>query len=294
MCEQRELQKNPFGGCSSTRQERLGRRFRVTRYVLNILFVGLFIIGVAPKIGWADENFFQIINDMTNPVSSDFTPDSGYAVYVSYEGKKFLMDTGVGEASLIHNLKAAGITLDDLDFVFLSHRHFDHVGGLGYVRSKRPTLPIYIPPGRGFVNPAGLKEVKDHLMVSPNIYLIRTHNDGGFAGIADELSLLIKTKKGPYLLTACTHTGFFKILEEAKRVAGENIFFHTGGTQLNGASRSKIETHVGKLKTLNVTQISPSHCSSADRVQKSFKMVFGTNYLASRLGQKVPLEPGLQ
>ena len=294
MCEQRGSQENLFGGCSSTNRERLDMRFRVTRYVFNILFVGLFIIGVAPRIGWAGENFFQIINDTTTPVNSDFTPDKGYAVYVSYEGKKFLMDTGVGEASLIHNLKAAGISLDDLDFVFLSHSHSDHVGGLEYVRSKRPTLPIYIPPGGGFANSAGLKEVEDHLMVSENVYLIRTHNDGIFAGISDELSLLVKTKKGPYLLTACTHTGFFSILEEAKRVAGENIFFHTGGTQLNRASERKIQSHVGKLKSLTVTQISPSHCSAADRVQKPFKMVFGTNYLASRLGQKVPLEPGLQ
>ena len=94
--------------------------------------------------------------------------------------------------------------------------------------------------------------------------------------------MLIKSKKGPYLFTGCTHTGFFKILEEAKQVAGENIFFHTGGTQLNQAFKHKIQSHVGKLKSLNVTQVSPSHCSAADRVQKPFKMVFGTNYLASK------------
>lgn len=294
MRDQRGSQRNHIGGCSSSKQERPGMPLRVNRYVRKTLFIGLLIFGIAPGIGWAGENFFQIINDVTNPVSSGFVSNIGYAVYVSYEGKKILMDTGIDEESLAHNMKAAGITLDDLDLVFLSHKHFDHIGGLHYVRSKRPSLPVFVPPGGGFADPKGLKEVKEHLRVGPNLYLIRTQNDNKYAEISDELSLLIKTKKGPYLLTACTHTGFFNILEEAKRVAGETIFLHTGGTQLNQASESTIQSHVGKLKTLNVTRVSPSHCSAADHVQEPFKKVFGANYLASRLGQKVPLEAASQ
>jgi metal-dependent hydrolase (beta-lactamase superfamily II) len=63
-------------------------------------------------------------------VNQDFTQDYGYAVHVSYEGKKFLMDTGTGKAILVKNMKAAGILLENLDFVFLSHAHPDHTGGL--------------------------------------------------------------------------------------------------------------------------------------------------------------------
>jgi metal-dependent hydrolase (beta-lactamase superfamily II) len=74
-------------------------------------------------------------------------------------------------------------------------------------------------------------------------------------------------------------------------VTGQNIFFHSGGTHLQNASEKKITATVEKLKALNVTQVSPSHCSAANRVQKTFKVVYGTNYIASRLGEKVPLEP---
>ncbi len=261
--------------------------WRVVCASIILLFIGL----SAPGVGWAEENFFQIINDVTTPVNADFSSDRGYAVYVNYEGKKFLMDTGIGTATLAKNLKAAGVSLDSLDFVFLSHRHPDHTGGLAYVRSERSSLRIYIPPGGGFAEPEGLIELKDHLRVSPNVFLIHTHNDSGSRGVTDELSLLIKTKKGPYVFNACSHTGFATILEEAKRVTGQNIFFHSGGTHLQYASEKKITATVEKLKALNVTQVSPSHCSGADRVQKAFKVVYGTNYIASRLGEKVPLEP---
>ncbi len=110
----------------------------------------LFICLSAPGVGSAEENFFQIINDTSAAVNPDFASDRGYAVYVSYEDKRFLLDTGIRKASFVNNLKAAGVSLDTLDFVLLSHRHYDHTGGLAYIRSKRPSLRIYIPPGRGF------------------------------------------------------------------------------------------------------------------------------------------------
>lgn len=261
------------------------------RRVVCVSIVLLFLCLSVPGVGWAEENFFQIINDSSIPVNPNFVDDEGYAVYVSYEGKKFLMDTGGIEENLIQNLKAAGILLDNLDFVFLSHPHPDHTGGLNYIRSKRPSLPIYIPPNGGFINIDGLIELEDHLRVSPNVFIIYTYNESGSRDITDELSLLIKTKKGPYVLNACSHTGIATILEESKRVAGQNIFFHSGGTQLNYTVETKIKATVKKIKALRVTQVSPSHCSVGDRVQKPFEEIYGTNYIPSILGQKVPLEP---
>ena len=51
--------------------------------------------------------------------------------------------------------------------------------------------------------------LKNHLRVSPNVFLIHTHDDSGSRGVTDELALLIITKKGPYLFTTNSHTDFF-------------------------------------------------------------------------------------
>ena len=132
-------------------------------------------------------------------------------------------------------------------------------------------------------------ELKNHLRVSPNVFLIHTHDDSGSRGVTDELALLIITKKGPYLFTTNSHTDFFAKLEEAKRLAGQDIFFHSGHTARRVSSEETITANARKLKALNVRQVSPSHSNpSHDRI---FKEVFGANYVTARVGQKVPLEP---
>ena len=222
-------------------------------------------------------------------VSDDFIRDSGYTVFFNYEGKKFLLDTGYNEYNLVSNLKIAGISTDDLDFVVLSHSHNDHTNGWPYLRRQRPQLPIYIPPGKVFSYSAEFNEVSDHLKLSPNVYLFHTHDELGTGGIKDELALLILTKMGPYLFTTNTHTDFFARLDKAKRLAGQDVFFHSGSTGRKKTLVEKITANAKKMKALNVKQVSPSHSKpSHDNV---FKEVFGTGFVPAILGKKVPLEP---
>ena len=69
----------------------------------------------------------------------------GYAALVEYGGKRILFDTGNNPDILAQNAKARGIDLSKLDFVVMSHRHGDHMGGLGYALSVNPKVPIYAP-----------------------------------------------------------------------------------------------------------------------------------------------------
>src|SRR3954465_15065808 len=60
------------------------------------------------------------------------TRDWGFAALIEYGGKRILFDTGNDGETFSHNLKALGIDLKKIDFVVMSHRHGDHIGGLGY------------------------------------------------------------------------------------------------------------------------------------------------------------------
>jgi 7,8-dihydropterin-6-yl-methyl-4-(beta-D-ribofuranosyl)aminobenzene 5'-phosphate synthase len=69
--------------------------------------------------------------------------DWGYAALVEYGGKRILFDTGNNPDVLEQNSKAKHIDLSKLDFVVMSHRHGDHMGGLSYLLRVNPKVKIY-------------------------------------------------------------------------------------------------------------------------------------------------------
>lgn len=55
--------------------------------------------------------------------------EHGLCIYVETEHYKCLLDTG-GSDKFIRNAERLGISIKDIDFVFISHGHADHIGGL--------------------------------------------------------------------------------------------------------------------------------------------------------------------
>src|SRR5437868_3515579 len=77
--------------------------------------------------------------------NSRMQKDWGYAAFVEYGGKRFLFNTGNNPRILAENAKAKGVDLTKLDFVVMSHRHGDHMGGLRYLLGVNPKVTIYAP-----------------------------------------------------------------------------------------------------------------------------------------------------
>jgi 7,8-dihydropterin-6-yl-methyl-4-(beta-D-ribofuranosyl)aminobenzene 5'-phosphate synthase len=83
--------------------------------------------------------------------SPTLTTDWGFAALVDYGGKRILFDTGNNAQIFEHNVKAAVVDLQKIDFVVMSHRHGDHMGGLAYLLKVNPTVKIYAPKERSGV-----------------------------------------------------------------------------------------------------------------------------------------------
>jgi 7,8-dihydropterin-6-yl-methyl-4-(beta-D-ribofuranosyl)aminobenzene 5'-phosphate synthase len=261
------------------------KRYGLTPLALSlVIFIFLFL----PRFVWAQEDFYQIINDSVDAVDENFTSDRGYSVFVSYDNQKFLFDVGEEKASFLGNMKAAGIALDEVDFVVLSHRHSDHTRGWPFLRKAQASLPIYVPPGGGFSHIAESKEIDGHLEITHSIFIIHTRNDVPELNVTDELSLLVKTQNGPYLFTTNSHTDFFRKVKKAEQISGQNIYLHSGHIARQISSDEKIETMAIRMKALNIRHISPSH--SSPRHDRIFKEVFGSGYIPALVGKKVPLE----
>jgi len=114
------------------------------------------MFGVVPKALWSRK---YPVNDK-NQIELACEP-----ILVQYEGKNYVIDTGVGfgklnekqlrnygvseESTIFESLQELGLTVSDIDAVLMTHMHFDHAGGLTYWEGEQlvPTFPnatIYV------------------------------------------------------------------------------------------------------------------------------------------------------
>src|SRR5438046_7812908 len=176
--------------------------------------------------------------------NSRMQKDWGYAALVEYGGKRILFDTGNNPRILAENAKAKGIDLSKLDFVVMSHRHGDHMGGLAYLLSVNPNVKIYAPKeGFGVYGgdlpstfyrkdtslpveqryydgappdtmrfgaawpAASFQLVDKNVEIAPGIHLIALVSDKPGTLELRELSLALNAPDGTAIEVACTHSG---------------------------------------------------------------------------------------
>jgi 7,8-dihydropterin-6-yl-methyl-4-(beta-D-ribofuranosyl)aminobenzene 5'-phosphate synthase len=63
-------------------------------------------------------------------VGSQFLAEAGLSMFIEADGQRVLFDTGYSDAFLV-NARRKGVDLLRLDWIALSHGHFDHTWGLG-------------------------------------------------------------------------------------------------------------------------------------------------------------------
>jgi 7,8-dihydropterin-6-yl-methyl-4-(beta-D-ribofuranosyl)aminobenzene 5'-phosphate synthase len=62
--------------------------------------------------------------------------DLGFSVFIKYGGFNILFDTGSKPGILEWNSEICGVNLNDIDYIFISHNHWDHIGGSLYFIDK--------------------------------------------------------------------------------------------------------------------------------------------------------------
>ena len=80
-----------------------------------------------------------------NTASYGFLGEWGLSILVEADGKRVLMDTGLG-FSPVHNAQLMGIDLATIDRIALSHGHADHTGGLRDVLKMKGEIEIVAHP----------------------------------------------------------------------------------------------------------------------------------------------------
>lgn len=249
----------------------------------------------------------------------------GYSAFIEYGGKRILFDTGDNPDILARNAKAQGVDLSRLDFVVLSHRHGDHMGGMDYLLSVNPDVKIYAPrenfgvygfslPGSfyrrdeslapeqryydGSAPPlmkfgsawprAHFELVENTMEIAPGIHLIALVSDKPGTLELLELSLAIETPNGLVLVVGCSHPGIENIVAAAASI-DRHIHLVLGGLHLVTAKDADIDKVVKNMDdTWKVDYVAPGHCTG-EPTFSALKKAFGDRYLYAGLGTRLKL-----
>lgn len=171
--------------------------------------------------------------------------EAGVSYLVTLDGTKILFDVGCNPrrehpSPLLRNLDSLGMSIADIDSVFISHVHLDHVGGMDSQRrgsfslSARPVdlggMPAYAPA------PMTHSSARVEVVTGPRKLAEGVASTGPLVraiwlmGPAAEHSLLVNVEgKGPVMIVGCGHPSLSRLLTRAEAVCGAKLYGLVGG-----------------------------------------------------------------
>jgi len=232
--------------------------------------------------------------------SSNLLPGWGFSILVEASGRKILVDTGADIMILEHNMEKLKIKPKEIDMLFLTHRHCDHIGALSAILSnKKKGLRVCIPD-------SFCHDIKERIEVSKaEIVIVRREEEllknvyttgelaGEYLGIKiAEQSMLLNTNEGIVVIAGCAHSKIENIVKKAKELFGNRILLAVGGFHLSNKKKREVEETITFLDPL-VDKIAPTHCTGK-KAMELFSSCFKDRFISCGVGKVIsPAEIGL-
>lgn len=241
-----------------------------------------------------------------NLTRGNLTAEWGLSVYIEYDGRTILLDTGASD-KFARNAEKLGCDLEQVEYGVLSHAHYDHADGMAaffernknakfYLRAgakencygKRWIFHKYIGIHRGF-----LESFRDRIVYAegdyemlPGVRLLphkpadleeiakRNHlyvkQNGRYVpdSFSHEQSLILDTENGLAIFNSCSHGGADNIIKEASEAyPGKKILALIGGFHLYHTSEEGVRALAKRIKDTGIEKIYTGHCTGEPAFQ---------------------------
>ena len=223
-------------------------------------------------------------------------------------GHRILFDTGSNGRALLKNMAALGVDPASVDCLFLSHPHWDHMGGLDSVLELNPHLTLVLHEGFSKHLIADLRRQCAELIVvgpeprallpgvlstgmmdadpmragPPEHGLILNASDGatGSAGAAGVTAAI----------SGCAHPGMERIVERGAAMLGKRIDWAIGGFHLMYADAVQIQRAIRAFQALDIVCVVPTHCTG-DTARAAFRQAYGERCIEGGVGRQILIRP---
>ncbi len=260
--------------------------------------------------------------------------EPGVSYLIRTDRTTILMDVGYNSqklhpSPLLQNLEALGASVKDINIIFLSHLHMDHLGGMNEHKTKTFSLsqgpvdlggiPVYAP---GRVSPSHwnptptVDVVKEPKVIKPGIASIGIHPRFLFLiGYTLEHSLAINIeRKGLVLVIGCGHQTIQRIIERVQTLFDEPVYAVIGGLHFpvkggrimkgpfnvqhivgsdnppwRGLAEKDVRNAIEAVKRVKPKIVSLSPHDSSDWSIEQFRMAFKDEYVDLRVGKEISM-----
>jgi 7,8-dihydropterin-6-yl-methyl-4-(beta-D-ribofuranosyl)aminobenzene 5'-phosphate synthase len=208
----------------------------------------------------------------------------GFSIYL--DKYKLLFDTGSNGRVLLQNMLKLNIDIKEIKYIFLTHSHWDHIGGIDSILELNSDITIFAPLSLS-------KHLVDDLRILAKEVIICTkeskklldgvYTTGLLGKQLPEQSLIIDDEE-PKLISGCGHFGIHKIISSAKYTIQKDIDFVIGGFHLLDKEKDDILQSINTLQNLGVKKVLPTHCTG-DLAIKLYAQYFKKNYIQGGVGK---------
>lgn len=233
---------------------------------------------------------------MENTEADGLCAEHGLCLYVEYNNKVYLIDSGAS-GLFTENAKKMAVDLDKVDMAFLSHAHYDHSGGYAEFFEQNKHAKVYLQsasknryyykiagPIKKYIGiPEGmLEKYKDRFeyvdgaaKIDEGIYIVPHSSDGiierakhthmcvvvdgkvQFDDFSHEQTVVLEEEDGLVCFNSCSHSGVEIVIDEVKRAFPDK----------------KIKAYVGGFHMMGITGVSSCSYKKEEVLEVANKLI---------------------
>ncbi len=198
----------------------------------------------------------------------------------------FLFDTGSNGRALVRNIAKMGFCINDFKYLFISHPHWDHIGGIDSIIDVNKKMSLILPNSLSKLYIKDLKTLSRETIIvgESEKKLFGNFYTTGVMEPVGEQSLVIDEGEFGIVLTGCAHPGIAQIVRKAETILNKPILYVIGGFHLMRSNESEIMDTIKELKNIGVEYVTPTHCTG-ERAIEMFKNEYGENVILGGVGR---------
>jgi 7,8-dihydropterin-6-yl-methyl-4-(beta-D-ribofuranosyl)aminobenzene 5'-phosphate synthase len=254
---------------------------------------------------------------------SSLVAEHGFSLLIETGTKKILFDTGQ-TGLFLQNASALDINIKDIDYVVLSHGHYDHTGGLyaflklnkkAKIICKRQVFEPKYNAVNEFIGLVGkdeflngriqfidqVIELQPDVFIMPDIILhhpvdthfkelkVKTNAGQAEDKMEDELFIAIRHENKISIITACSHRGITNIYKTAIDYFNLPVYSIIGGFHLKNCTRKQYNFIVDFFNKMKPDIIGTCHCTGVEKfsqLQRDLTSPVFYNYVGRRVNLK--------